>query len=79
MLNEEVKKLTLENLPKHSFLQCRLQDQNFPSNEADNEIVLLQKILCLFKLLFMCGCDLFKDELQTIIENLQHSVSQYST
>ena len=77
VLNLDAKNWNSEQVPK-PFLQCRLQDQSFPEVDFDDETTLMQKILCLFKLLFMCGCDLFKDEVQTKIERLQHSVSKSS-
>ena len=69
----------LADISKPGYLQWRLKEQDFPpSDDTDTEAVLLRKILCVFKLLYMSGCDLFKDELQTKIEKLQHSISKAS-
>lgn len=61
------------------FLQDYIRDQDFPaSSDTNKESFLARKILCFFKLLYMAACDLFKDEVQTKIEKLEHSTSKYS-
>ena len=78
-MNDEVDSFVRSSASKYFYLQHTLRNQEYPAEDGNDKVsLIMQKILCLFKLLYMAACDLFKDELQAKMEQLQHSVSKTS-